>query len=207
MTGTQLKRLDFDCSGEPSVTRRQQGTVLKAGGQTLSVTFTPTDSTDYSTATATVTLTVKQATPAITWTAPSAIAYGTALTATQLNATSTVAGTFAYTPAAGTVLKAGSQTLSITFTPTDSTDYNTATANVTLIVNAATPTISWTAPAAIAYGTALGATQLDASSTPAGTFSYSPAAGTVLKAGARPCPSPSRPQTPPTTALRRPPSR
>jgi hypothetical protein len=161
------------------------GTVLKAGAQTLSVTFTPTDSTDYSTATATVTLTVKQATPAITWTAPSAIAYGTALTATQLNATSTVAGTFAYTPAAGTVLKAGSQTLSITFTPTDSTDYNTATANVTLTVNAATPTISWTAPAAIAYGTALGATQLDASSTLAGTFSYSPAAGTVLKAGAQ----------------------
>ena len=183
LTGTQLNATST-VAGTFSYSPAA-GTVLKAGAQTLSVTFTPTDSTDYSTATATVTLTVKQATPAITWTAPSAIAYGTALTATQLNATSTVAGTFAYTPAAGTVLKAGSQTLSITFTPTDSTDYNTATANVTLTVNAATPTISWTAPAAIAYGTALGATQLDASSTLAGTFSYSPAAGTVLKAGAQ----------------------
>ena len=115
------------------------GTVLKAGAQTLSVTFTPTDTTDYTTATATVTLTVKQSTPIISWTAPAAIAYGTALSATQLDATSSVAGTFAYTPAAGTVLKAGSQTLSVTFTPTDSTDYSTATATVTLTVKQSTP--------------------------------------------------------------------
>src|SRR5205809_4507977 len=41
-------------------------------------------------------------------------------TAAQLNATATVTGTFAYTPAAGTVLSAGSgQMLSVTFTPTD----------------------------------------------------------------------------------------
>jgi len=37
--------------------------------------------------------------PAITWATPSAITYGTALSATQLNASSTVAGTFAYIPA------------------------------------------------------------------------------------------------------------
>ena len=36
-------------------------------------------------------------------------------------------GTFTYTPAAGTVLKAGTgQTLSVSFTPTDTTDYTTA---------------------------------------------------------------------------------
>ena len=45
--------------------------------------------------------------PAITWAAPSAIPYGTALGTDQLNATATVPGTFSYTPASGTVLNAG----------------------------------------------------------------------------------------------------
>jgi hypothetical protein len=50
--------------------------VLGAGPQTLKVTFTPTDTTDFTTAMATVTLTVNQATPAITWATPTAITYG-----------------------------------------------------------------------------------------------------------------------------------
>ena len=50
-------------------------------------------------------------TPTITWPAPAAITYGTALSSTQLNATANLAGTFAYTPTAGTVLTAGSHTL------------------------------------------------------------------------------------------------
>lgn len=124
-----------------------------------------------------------QATPTITWIAPAAITYGTPLSATQLNAGSTVAGTFSYSPAAGTVLSAGSQTLSVTFTPTDLTDYVASTATVSLTVNKAALTISWATPAAIPYGTALSGAQLDASSSVAGTFVYSPAAGTVLSAG------------------------
>jgi hypothetical protein len=189
--GTALSGTQLDASSTVAGTfayTPAAGTVPKAGAQTLSVTFTPTDTTDYKAATATVTLTVNQATPAISWTTPAAITYGTALSATQLDASSTVAGTFAYTPAAGTVPKAGAQTLSVTFTPTDTTDYKAATATVTLTVNAATPTtpaISWTTPAAITYGTALSGTQLDASSTVAGTFAYTPAAGTVPKAGAQ----------------------
>ncbi len=125
-----------------------------------------------------------QATPVITWAAPANITYGTALCSTQLDATANVAGTFAYTPAAGTVLKAGTgQTLSVTFTPSDTTDYTTATAKVTINVNQATPVITWAAPANITYGTALCSTQLDATANVAGTFVYTPAAGTVLKAG------------------------
>ena len=73
-----------------------------------------------------MTLTVNQATPAITWATPSAITYGTALSGTQLDASSTVAGTFSYSPAGG-VLTAGSHLLSVTFTPTDGTDYTSAT--------------------------------------------------------------------------------
>ncbi len=156
------------------------GTVLTAGPHTLSVTLTPTDTTDYTTATKTVSLTVNQAAPAISWTVPAAITYGTALSGTQLNASSTVAGTFAYTPPSGTVLTAGPHTLSVTLTPTDATDYTTATQTVSLTVNQATPAISWATPAAIPYGTALSATQLDATASVAGTFVYMPASGTVL---------------------------
>src|SRR4029077_4152435 len=97
------------------------GTVLNAGvGQTLSVTFTPTDAANYTTATKTVSINVLKAAPVITWTTPADITYGTALDATQLNATANTPGTFAYTPIVGTVLNAGAaQTLSVTFTPTD----------------------------------------------------------------------------------------
>jgi len=118
-----------------------------------------TDGDGFTAASNTVKLTVNKVTPTITWAAPAAIIYGTALSGTQLNATSSVAGTFVYTPAAGTVLKAGSQTLSVTFTPTDTADYATTTATVTLTVNKATPSITWATPAAITYGTALSATQ------------------------------------------------
>jgi hypothetical protein len=159
------------------------GTVLTAGQQTLTATFTPTDTTDYTTATATVTLTVNQATPPITWATPAAITYGTPLSATQLHASSTVSGTFTYSPAAGTVLNAGTQTLTATFAPTDTIDYTTATASVPLTVNKAALTINWATPGAISYGTALSGTQLDATSTASGSYAYSPAAGTVLAVG------------------------
>ena len=126
---------------------------------------------------------ISKATPAITWATPAAIPYGTALSATQLNASSTVDGTFVYTPAAGVVLGVGPQTLSVTFTPTDSADYTAATVYITLTVNKGAPAITWATPAAIAYGTALSATQLNANTTVAGTYVYTPAAGTVLTAG------------------------
>jgi hypothetical protein len=73
-------------------------------------------------------------TPTITWATPAAIAYGTPLSATQLDASANVAGTFTYSPAAGTVLPAGPQKLSTTFTPSDSTDYATAMDFVQLMV-------------------------------------------------------------------------
>lgn len=159
------------------------GTVLTAGTHTLSALFTPTDTVDYTTATVTTTITVNSATPVITWKTPAAITYPAALSSKQLNATANTAGTFVYSPAAGTVLSAGTQTLSVTFTPSDTTDYTSATGTVSLKVNQKTPTPAWPKPAAITYGTALGSKQLDAVSGVAGTFAYTPAAGTVLTAG------------------------
>src|SRR5213079_2769416 len=96
------------------------GAILNAGtAQTLSVTFTPTDAADYTGATATTPITVLKASSTITWVAPADLTYGTALSGTQLNATANVPGSFVYSPVAGTVLNAGAQTLSVTFTPTD----------------------------------------------------------------------------------------
>jgi hypothetical protein len=104
---------------------------------------------------------VIEGTPTITWATPAAIPYGTALTATQLDATavfngSTIAGTYVYTPPAGTSsLPLGSNpatnTLSVVFTPTNTTDYTTATGSVVQQVVADTTTVVVTSSANPAY--------------------------------------------------------
>jgi uncharacterized delta-60 repeat protein len=170
------------------------GTVLHAGtNQTLSATFIPTDATEYTAGATTSTITVTEATPTINWANPSSMVYGTAIGAAQLDGTASwvvggqtvsVPGTFAYAPPAGTVLQAGSHPLSVLFMPTDMTDYGTATTRVTLNVSQATPTITWANPADISPGTPLGAAQLDAAASVAGTFTYTPPAETMLSAGA-----------------------
>ncbi len=187
--GTALSAAQLDATANVAGTFAYSpaaGTVLGAGTQTLSVTFTPTDTTDYKSASADTTIAVAQATPMITWAAPASIVYGTALSATQLDATADVPGTFVFSPPVGTVLEAGTHTLAVTFTPTDGTDYTTANADTTIVVaqaTTATPTITWASPASIVYGAALSATQLDATSNIPGTFAYSPPVGTVLGAG------------------------
>src|SRR4029077_11623491 len=108
------------------------------------------------------------------------IVYGTALGATQLNATTTVPGAFVYTPPATTLLSAGAaQSLSVTFTPTDGANYTAATKAVSINVTKATPVLTWATPADIIYGTPLSATQLMP-----GPFAYTPPATTVRSAGA-----------------------
>ena len=89
----------------------------------------------------------------------------------QLDATASVDGTLTYTPAAGTVLNAGNgQTLSVSFTPNDTTGNSTASEAVTIDVAQVTPTINWSKPTNITYGITLSATQLDASASVPGTF-------------------------------------
>lgn len=126
---------------------------LSAGTYVITAVYSGDDTHGPSTA-APFTLVVAKATPQITWATPAAIIYGTALSATQLNATANVAGSFTYSPAAGTVLNAGSHTLTATFTPTDSGNYATATASVTLTVNKATPSFSNLTSSTIIIGTA-----------------------------------------------------
>ncbi|HXR06344.1 MAG TPA: beta-galactosidase GalA, partial [Candidatus Acidoferrum sp.] len=79
-------------------------------------------------------LTVTLTPEVITWTNPAPIAYGTALTGGQLNATANVPGSFAYTPDNGAVLPAGSNTLTVVFTPSNTVDYAVVTDSVSLLV-------------------------------------------------------------------------
>jgi len=78
-----------------------------------------------------------------------------------------------------TVAMSGTQYRAV-FTNTCSTVNSNA---AVLTVNKATPTITWANPADITYGTALNGTQLNATASVPGVFTYTPAATTVLNAG------------------------
>lgn len=88
---------------------------------------------NYNAASGDVAIVINKATPTLSWPQPASVVEGTLLTATQLNATANVAGTFVYSPPLGTVLTA-TQQLSVTFTPADTANYNGATATVTITV-------------------------------------------------------------------------
>jgi hypothetical protein len=79
----------------------------------------------------------------------------------------------------------------ITATWNGNGNYKLATATQSTNATLATPTITWTTPAPITYGTALSGTQLNATVTGVnggaitGTLKYTPASGKVLAAGAQ----------------------
>jgi hypothetical protein len=199
--GTSLSSIQLNAKASDSVSgvpvpgtfvyTPQSGTVLGEGLNILNTIFTPTDTTNYATATKSVLINVKKATPTITWGKPAAIVYGTPLSSTQLDATVSVPGTFVYTPPSGTVLNAGqNHQLAVLFTPTDIANYTTATKSVLISVKKATPIITWDNPADMCKGMPLSYDQLDASgSNPVsnaklpGTFYYNPDVGTVLSVG------------------------
>lgn len=161
------------------------GSVLTiTGAGSVVVQASQSGNTDYAPASVQDTIVVNPEATTVTWSAPAPITYGTPLSGTQLNATASVAGTFAYTPGLGTVLSAGLQTLSVTFTPSDS-NYTSSNGSVILQVNQALPTITWSTPAAITYGTPLSGTQLNATASVPGSFMYSPGLGTILGVGSQ----------------------
>ncbi|HXW16357.1 MAG TPA: FG-GAP-like repeat-containing protein [Terriglobia bacterium] len=127
---------------------------MSVGPHTIQVNFEGT--ADYLASSGNVSLQVNQDIPTLTWSPPSAIAYGTALgailNASAMNGTVTVPGSYAYTatPSGGsasvvtstTVLGAGAYTLAVTFTPTNATGYQSVSASVPLIVGKASPTVT-----------------------------------------------------------------
>ena len=82
-----------------------------------------------------------------------AIIYGAALGANQLNAAAGIPGTFAYTPATGTVLNMGTNTLTAVFMPTNSGNYTSVTGTVSQVAVPAALTVT-ASNASRAYGAA-----------------------------------------------------
>ena len=124
-----------------TVTYSQNGVAVadptQAGDYTVTATL---DNPDYTATAATGTLVIGQATPTLTWAVPGSITAGTPLGAAQLDAVASfdgmpLAGVLTYTPAAGTVLPAGSgQTLMVSFAPADGTDFKAVTSSVPIDV-------------------------------------------------------------------------
>ncbi len=83
-----------------------------------------------------------QTQPQIQWSAPASITHGTQLSSAQLNATANTPGSFVYSPTAGTQLDAGTHTLSVTFTPTDTVNFSSAAASVALEIQPAALTVT-----------------------------------------------------------------
>jgi hypothetical protein len=124
---------------------------LAAGTHTITASYADTN---YALSTSNAQTVFVGGAPTITWPTPVAITYGTALSATQLDATANIPGTFVYSPAAGTVLNLGTQTLKVTFTPADYTDFPAQTKTVNLTVTPAATSINVISviPAAEDYG-------------------------------------------------------
>ncbi len=111
------------------------------GTYAVSGSFTSSDS-NYKSGSASGTLRIVQAVPVISWPTPSPVPVGAVLGPIQLDPTANTAGTFVFTPPAGTVLPAGTYTLKASFTPNDTRDFTLAGASATLQVEDFTVTAS-----------------------------------------------------------------
>ena len=140
-------------SNTTSICTISSSSVAAVAAGTCSITASQSGNSNYSAAssvTRTFTITAATAPPSgdtksdpdLSWSDPSNISSGTALSSSQLNASASVPGRYSYSPASGTVLPVGSHTLSVRFTPTNTTRYNSVSTSVTIIVTgrAATPT-------------------------------------------------------------------
>jgi hypothetical protein len=136
------------------------GTILTAGVHTVTATFVPDDVADYGKKyKAEATITVDQSVPNVTYipaidgTNPSALLYyGMPMGSAELDATvndNSDPGTFVYTDGNGktvkwgTILQAGSHTVTATFDPADSHDYaKHQSAQATIVISQWTPTLN-----------------------------------------------------------------
>ncbi len=129
-------------SGTPTLTTTANN-ASPVGTYPINVSLAGVSAANYTLVAQNGVLTITQATPTILWSDPAAITYGTALSDRQLDAVSPVMGSFVYSPALNAVLDAGpDQTLSVVFTPNDTTDYTTASYSVEITVNPAVLTVT-----------------------------------------------------------------
>jgi 6-phosphogluconolactonase (cycloisomerase 2 family)/sugar lactone lactonase YvrE len=168
------------------------GSTLTANSGTgsCSVTATMAGNTNYNPVTSTPanTVALSMASQTITLTVPASAIYGTSFTATA-SASSSLPVTLAASGGCSNVgasftMTSGSVACSVIASQSGNANYSPAT-TVTKVVAAtlATPVITWPTPAQIVAGTPLSATQLNATASTTGTFTYTPASGAVLGVG------------------------
>jgi hypothetical protein len=141
-------------------------TVLPVGTYSIAVAFTSTDPS-YTNTQTTANYGVTQSSLTITWPSASAITYGQTLASSNLiggsaksaTTNATVLGGFTFASPLTAPL-AGLQSESVTFTPSDSTDYAPVTSSISVVVNKATPTITWPTASAITSGQTLASSTL-----------------------------------------------
>jgi uncharacterized repeat protein (TIGR02543 family) len=131
---------------EPTVTVKDGATTLESPDD---YTVEYADNTDAGTASVTITgardysdsrtenFTINKANPTVTWPTGLTATFGATLSSISLpgNGTSTPAGTFTWTTPSASVGAVGTQSHNMTFTPTDTANYNTATQNVNITVS------------------------------------------------------------------------
>lgn len=134
---------------------------LGVSGSPYTIIYTYNGDRNFNAASGSTTVTVLPATPVIVWSTPADIIYGTPLDGTQLDAQAydtngdLVAGTYAYSPNTNAVLNVGGdQSLELTFTPNDLTDYTISSTNVTIGVDKATAAFTSLSTPTITYGAA-----------------------------------------------------
>jgi len=120
-------------------------TTPNAGTYSASVTFTPSDQSTYATTNANVDVAVAKANSSVsTWPTAGAITYGQTLASSSLSGGSgSPAGSFAFTTPS-TVPDYGTGSQSVTYTPTDSANYNNTVGSVDVTANQKTLTASVT---------------------------------------------------------------
>lgn len=157
------------------------------GTSNQSVTFTPTDTVNYTTVTQNVSMMVGKTVPVIiTWPTASTITYGQQLSTSTLSGHVVVTeGTFAFTTPS-TLPSAGTAGFPVSFTPVDTVNYGVIVQNVSVTVKKATPSITtWPKASGITYGQSLSSSVLSGHTVvTSGTFTFSslttaPAVGTA----------------------------
>ncbi len=194
-TGSDAGRRGFsitlDTSGTQSITATDAATsslrvtelgiaVHAAAVRTLTVTGFPTSDTTGTSGTVTVTAYDAYGNVATGYTGTVSLVSSDPLAVlpSGYTFTATDAGSHGFAVELDT---AGTQSI----TATDAANTN-LTGTETGITVRAIPQVTWSAPAPIVYGTPLGTAELDATANVPGTFSYSPAGGTILDAGSDP---------------------
>lgn len=186
VTGTPPILLQWEFGGQPipNATNATLRATVKSGNAGLYTLHARNPDTGIGTRSE-FTLVVRPATPSVSWSLPRAKNYGTPLDHGDLSASSGAVGHFEYDPPAGFVLPAGTNILTARFVPDDPANVAAVSLTNTLVINRATPDVSWGPIATSTYPAPLDTGAFVVSASVPGSFVFDAAVGDVPDAGTR----------------------